>query len=641
MDFNPSWRRPHRDNDIVPPSSSSSSSSDVTSWWRRHPCLVCGKKRESSPTTNENENSNASHYSSSQHKRCSRCHAVVYCSLQCQRHDYTIGKHKPSCIKIGKLWEEKSTIEQQLWSTSQMVKKEKSTNPFDDGDDDDDDDDGINIQYPTVGKFWHDHPSSETERLTTRYCVILLQLVQLLGRAESWRVANTTNVDVHRRHQCQTALIVRPTTSISGVCVTKKGRGEGNNENNENIGNPLAREIALDIAFTLLHLDRIDMRIRLLVPSLLLESGYINEAYNYLRHWLSVDTSVAIMDLAMMSELPGMTDDESSSVIDNIIHATTTFSMTSSSSVTANHDLLEPIEHWMDGEMVYTSIGMVFEMAYLKCHLLCSLKRGGGGGGGLLPSNAFDDDLTDRSDSSCTIDDVDCEADIKALTRQVALLLSVVHRWNPHLLPNLADDTYATNTDKGAVVNETAATVNKKDETIHHRAPPPPALVTLLNVHPPGFELQYKMGNPGGGTIDEAVSIWQRDMILWHVVDPMTMEYLRQFCSRLDENLVNTNVLNGAIRVSTTTMRTTTTEKQNNSKGTDIIELKDGMNSTVVSSSDDVLSIAIKRKEAEELVRKLQEEKPERTMGQIMMHPEMATLMIKHLQTNFESSFEL
>ena len=149
------------------------------------------------------------------------------------------------------------------------------------------------------------------------------------------------------------------------------------------------------------------------------------------------------------------------------------------------------------------------------------------------------------------------------------------------------------------------------------------------------------MGNPGGGTIDEAVSIWQRDMILWHVVDPMTMEYLRQFCSRLDENLVNTNVLNGAIRVSTTTMRTTTTEKQNNSKGTDIIELKDGMNSTVVSSSDDVLSIAIKRKEAEELVRKLQEEKPERTMGQIMMHPEMATLMIKHLQTNFESSFEL
>ena len=84
---------------LVPPSSSSSSS-DITSWWRRHPCLVCGKKWESSPTTtNENENSNAS-YSSSQHKRCSRCHAVVYCSLQCQRHGI-IGKHKPSCIKIG------------------------------------------------------------------------------------------------------------------------------------------------------------------------------------------------------------------------------------------------------------------------------------------------------------------------------------------------------------------------------------------------------------------------------------------------------------------------------------------------------------------------------------------------------------
>lgn len=628
-DFTPSWRRPHRDNDVVPPSSSSSSS-DVTSWWRRYPCLVCGK-RELSPATNyehENDPSKSSSSSSQHHKRCSRCHAVVYCSLQCQRHDYTHGKHKSSCIKIGKLREEKSTIEQQcLWytttSTTTNEKMEKSTNPFDD-DHDDDDDDGINIpQYPIVGKFWHDHPSSETERATTRYCVILLQLAQLLGRGESWRVANTTttNVDVHR-HQCQTTLTEQPTTSILG-------RREGNNENNEHIGNPLAREIALDIALTLLHLDKTDMRIRLLVPSLLLESGYINEAYNYVRHWLSVDTSVAIMDLAMMSELPGMIDDESSSVLDNIIDATTTFSMTSSSSVIANHDLLEPPEHWMDGEMVYTSIGMVFEMAYLKCHLLCSLKRKRSGGG-LLLSKALADDLTNRS-NRCAIDDDDCvTADIKELTRQVALLLSVVHKWNPHLLPNFADtcDTI----DKGDIVNEVVAMVNKKDTTIHRRTTPP-AVATLLNVHPPGFELQYKMGNPGGGTIDEAVSVWQRNMILWHIVDPMTMEYLHHFCSRLDENLVNTSILNGSMRGSTTTTMTTMEKRKDNNK-IDVNELKDAMISNVISSSDDEMLNEIKRNEAEELVRKLQEEKPERTMGQIMMHPDMAALMIKHLQTN-------
>jgi len=45
---------------------------------------------------------------------------------------------------------------------------------------------------------------------------------------------------------------------------------------------------------------------------------------------------------------------------------------------------------------------------------------------------------------------------------------------------------------------------------------------------------------------------------------------------------------------------------------------------------DDAENLA-KRKEAEELVQKLQREKPDRTMGEIMMHPEMAQLMVKHL----------
>ena len=42
---------------------------------------------------------------------------------------------------------------------------------------------------------------------------------------------------------------------------------------------------------------------------------------------------------------------------------------------------------------------------------------------------------------------------------------------------------------------------------------------------------------------------------------------------------------------------------------------------------------ANQRREAEELVKRLKEENPDRSMDQIMMHPEMAQLMIKHLHT--------
>lgn len=42
---------------------------------------------------------------------------------------------------------------------------------------------------------------------------------------------------------------------------------------------------------------------------------------------------------------------------------------------------------------------------------------------------------------------------------------------------------------------------------------------------------------------------------------------------------------------------------------------------------------AEQRKEAEELVARLRREQPNRTMDQIMMHPDMAALMIKHLHT--------
>jgi hypothetical protein len=39
-------------------------------------------------------------------------------------------------------------------------------------------------------------------------------------------------------------------------------------------------------------------------------------------------------------------------------------------------DMSELPRSWMDGEIVYPSGGMVFELAYLKCpHLSCSLRR--------------------------------------------------------------------------------------------------------------------------------------------------------------------------------------------------------------------------------------------------------------------------
>ncbi|KAL3772357.1 hypothetical protein ACHAW5_010359 [Stephanodiscus triporus] len=52
------------------------------------------------------------------------------------------------------------------------------------------------------------------------------------------------------------------------------------------------------------------------------------------------------------------------------------------------------------------------------------------------------------------------------------------------------------------------------------------------------------------------------------------------------------------------------------------------------TTAEDISENAMKRREAEELVRKLRLEKPDCTMDQIMMHPEMAQLMIKHLHTN-------
>lgn len=496
ISFTADWRRQRRENDVIDASSSSSS----PFWWS-YTCLVCGK-----PPTNDSS-------SSKSHKRCSRCKAAVYCSAECQKQDYIDGRHKANCNAIAKLWERKKSLEDSFWES----KKIKSTNPFDDEE--------IYHEYPTVGEFWHDQPQSAMQKNTVNYVVTLLQLIQLLGRGESWRVSKTQS-------------------STNNKQSTSRRRGEGN---------PLARELAIDLAFQLLYLDRTDMRVRLLIAPLLLEGGYYQEAYDYLKYWLQAETSMMIMDLALMGG-EEVEDEQTMSFLG-----------------IKGENMLESPEEWMDAEMVYPSIGMVFELAFLKCTLLCSLRSG--------------------DHSSIELNGIAEKSTEEELERQTTMLLSLVHKWNPNLLPNLAEHT----------IHDGASSDTNTSTT-------PPGLETLLNKQPPGFELQYKMGNPGGQTLDEAVAIWQRDMILWHVVDPMTMEYLTDFSSRLQEKLVSVESLKGA------SQNDDSSQKFN-------VEYQDNEEN------------ANQRKEAEELVKRLKEENPDRTMDQIMMHPDMAQLMIKHLHT--------
>ena len=65
-------------------------------WWQ-YPCLVCGI---SSPSTKDGGSIDQLLSSAKSHKRCARCHSAVYCSSECQKHDYTEGKHKSSCVAL-------------------------------------------------------------------------------------------------------------------------------------------------------------------------------------------------------------------------------------------------------------------------------------------------------------------------------------------------------------------------------------------------------------------------------------------------------------------------------------------------------------------------------------------------------------
>ncbi|KAL7486971.1 hypothetical protein ACHAW6_012586 [Cyclotella cf. meneghiniana] len=552
--FSPHWRRPRRKNDVVPPPSPTASSRPP--FWKDYPCLICRRIRKPTPGPSDDDDAM---------KRCSRCKAALYCSSTCQKLDFREGRHKAHCIALGKLWEEKAASERRLWhgSPEDACDGDESTNPFDD--DGEHFDDEPRRRYPTVGEFWHDRPRTPGQKRTVEYCAVLLRLVQLLGRAESWRVSRIAS---GRREAFR---VVFGGGSAGAL-------------------NPLSLELAIDLAFTLLYLDRTDGRVRLLIPSLLLEGGYYQEAYDFIKYWTRVQGCLMILDLALLGG--GDTHDEDGDASDFIDGL-------------QDQDMFESPSLWMDGEMVYPCIGMVFELAFLKCHLLSLSKC-------KQQPSLID---TDRRCGNCeTLMERASSVGEEELMRQANLLLSAVHKWNPHLLPKLGQDSYDARFGASFESVTKNLTIQSLEPDDIHSPRIPPALETLLNLHPPGFELQYAFGNPGGGSIDGAASIWQRDMILWHVMNPMTMEFLSRFCKELEVNLVDTSVLTGEGE-----------ERSREGFGHGV----DGY-----SESRAIMDNCMaQRKEAEELVAKLQRENPDRTMDQIMMHPEMAALMIKHLHT--------
>ena len=534
--FTPEWHRPRRKNDVVEQSTTGLAISPP--FWHQYPCIICGK---------------ISDKSSENPKRCSRCKSTVYCSSACQKLDFGEGKHKSHCIALGKLWTEKKRLETCLWYRSDDYKcLSRSTNPFDDDyEEPSEQAKQSHHEHAIVGKFWYDQPQTPLQKYTTQYCVVLLQLVQLLGRAESWRVSRIVSGQ-------------RETYS-STTCWRDKAL------------NTLSLELALDLAYTLLHLDRTDGRVRLLIPSLLLEGGYFQEAYNFMKFWTKANGCLMILDLA----LPGGAEDSEGNSFSSIEEV--------------DEDIFESPVEWMDNEVVYPSLGMVFELAYLKCYMMILLRHKG-------------ENTTNANEQVvCQSDDLIARAVAVGkdeLEYQVKLLLSVVHKWNSHLLPKLGNEFY------DVCYGASSSTSRDKDLTSPRT---PPALDSLLNLHPPGFELQYSFGNPGGGSVDEAVSIWQRDMLLWHVMNPLTMEYLSFFCQEVEANLIETNMLVGKVNDSDHEMYGTTTG---------------------LISREEQTKTVTQRKEAEDLVAKLRKENPDRTIDQIMMHPDMAALMIKHLHTS-------
>jgi len=341
------------------------------------------------------------------------------------------------------------------------------------------------LDPPTsVGQFLHESASTDVSKLTTSYYVCLLNLVQILSRDESWRMKKTSYYD---------RTISADATSGSSVH-----------------GNPQALRLALDIGLNLVHLERADLRARLLIPPIYIELGMLQEAYDFIKFWCLPETTEMIMDQVTLE-------------------ITTEEAMAMPYLELKGEDTKEAPEEWIDFDMLYTSCGMVFELALIKVKLALKEQN---------------------------------KAEADELKRQARMLLSAVHKLNPNLLPHLGK--WNVNSDQPAAVDE------------------------LLQRHAPGFDLQCRFGNPGGRTIDEAVAIWQRDMVIWDS-DKDAMSFMASFCSNLEDNL---------------------------------IPLPERIDDTQGKM----------REEAEALAARLQKDNPNLSVDGIMMHPEMAALMAKHLQ---------
>mmetsp|Transcript_19372 Transcript_19372/g.23802 ORF Transcript_19372/g.23802 Transcript_19372/m.23802 type:complete len:551 (-) Transcript_19372:175-1827(-) len=542
--FTREWKRPdtawcdiHEPNKIV----AGDSITEEFQEKKNYPCLVCG----TFPAIH----------------KCGRCRSTSYCSLGCQKKDFTMGRHKENCKLIGNLFKEKHDLEELMWSRTDCsdLFGDESTDHANSNDEESNGVGGnLSSKLPLVGQFWIEggnggggssvkafskdaaksfqeqqnqqksHPSTA---ITTKYCTCLLKLVQLLGRDESWRVKKTSYHPVTRQHKEQHNSekdYNNSTTSFNDFC---------NEELLPLAGNPLALERSLDMALNLLHLDRTDMRVRSCIPSLFIEMGRLQDAFDYIKFWLQPSTT-AIIETLNQNEYDDLQEEILSRPFLNFSGQDITKSVLDISSAgSAVHDF----------NLFYPNVGMVFELALIKIKL----------------SKFFQSVSSSLEDLPHELNSTESENQSTMLKKEANVLLSTVHGLNSHLLPPMGDYVVPSVSGGG----------------------PPAAVQELLN-HMPGYDLQYRMGNAGGGSKEEAIGIWQKDMVIWDN-DRQAMEFLRDFCADLATNLLD--------------------YPRDNSyaKATD---------------------------KAKELITKLKEKNPKMSADQIMMHPEMAKLMLEQIQ---------
>ena len=615
--FTPHWKRPSVN--------STANEKDDKTKDTFFPCVVCWK--ESTPQ--------------SKHKKCSQCHAAVYCSRDCQKKDYKDGKHKENCKLLSKLWMQKKDLESQLWSDKRYVMTGPSAN-------DDRNIDVSNENYcdysalppPKIGHFWHETPSHENDAnmlnpfgstkdesandqqkdqkvylqqnqrtQTTKYCTCLLQMIQLLSRGESWRLKKCNYL------QQQNTFISTSSKSTSIISSSRQS-------NLIPSRNPLALTIALNLALDLLYLDRGDMRVRSCVPSILIELNQYQQAYDYIKFWLLPSTHKRIVDLAQYE----ITVDESmmtkleTSVNDTPLKATASAENDGDRDNYDNintvsylpylnlhqENIYEDCENWIDINEVYTNPGMIFELALIKYKLSCSHPSHIPTGKAEL-KNIKNDNMIDTQEIQ------------NDMLRQAKFLLCLLHfKLNAHLLPSLILEPRASITNQ--IQNSRGSQPCQR----------PAAVQALLSASPPGMDLQYRMGNPGGGSKQEAIGIWQKDMVAWDD-DDEAMTFLECFVRTELMPLIECDAKGSLNQVNDDSI---------------IDSILDRYRRSTNDNSDNPTSLSVlinnleqkQKKEAIDMVDILRRENPKLnlTAERIMMHPKMVELMAKHLKEKRE-----